>query len=125
MPPPTEGWKFDTALFLTIKQENIDVYQPAKRQSKKGHHRKALQTFQSRRMKSIKVLKRTESEVFIIAGILKSYMTNVTFMVTIIFNGNIPAKVYCESAVGNYGLYCHAILVLLQLKHFTTSCLWP
>ena len=102
-----------------IKQENIDVYQSAKRQSKKGQYRKALRMFQSRRMKSMKVLKRGESEVFIKAGVLKSFTTDVTHMVTVKFNGNIPEKAYCECAVGNCGLCCHAILVLLQLKHFT------
>ena len=119
VPPPTAGWKFDTALFPKIKQENIDVYQSAKRQGKKGQYRKALRMFQSRRMKSIKVLKRGESEVFIKAGVLKSFTTDVTRMVTVKFNGNIPEKAYCECAVGNCGLCCHAILVLLQLKHFT------
>ena len=119
VPPPTAGWKFDTALFPKIKQENIDVYQSAKRQSKRGQYRKALRMFQSRRMNSIKVLKRGESEVFIKAGVLKSFTTDVTRMVTVKFNGNIPEKAYCECAVGNRGLCCHAILVLLQLKHFT------
>ncbi|KAL9959757.1 hypothetical protein ACROYT_G033112 [Oculina patagonica] len=62
VPPPTAGWKFDTALFPKIKQENIDAYQSAKRQGKKGQYRKALRMFQSRRMKSIKVLKRGDTE---------------------------------------------------------------
>ena len=119
MPPPTAGWKFDTALFPKIKQEDIDVYQSAKRQGKNGQYRKALRMFQSRRMKSVKVLKRGESEVFIKAGVLKSFTTDVTRMVTVKFNGNIPEKAYCECAVGNCGLCCHAILVLLHLKHFT------
>lgn len=69
--------------------------------------------FQSRRMKSIKVLKRGESEVFIKASVLKSFTTEVTCTVTIKFNGNTPEKAYCECAVANCGLCCHAILVLL------------
>lgn len=113
VPPPTAGWKFNTALFPKIKQENIDAYQSAKRQGKKGQYRKALRMFQSRRMKSIKVLKRGESEVFIKASVLKSFTTEVTCTVTIKFNGNTPEKAYCECAVANCGLCCHAILVLL------------
>ena len=106
-------------LFPKIKQENIDAYQSAKRQGKKGQYRKALRMFQSRRTKSIKVLKRGESEVFIKASVLKSFTTEVTRTVAVKFNGNTPEKAYCECAVGNCGLCCHAILVLLQLKHFT------
>lgn len=102
-----------------IKEENIDAYQSAESLGKKGQYRKALQMFQSRRMKSLKVLKRGESEVLIKAGVLKRFMTHVRCMVTIKFNVNIPEKVYCECAVGNCGLYYHAILVLVQLKHFT------
>ena len=60
-------------LFPKIKQENIDAYQSAKRQGKKGQYRKALRMFQSRRMKSIKVLKRGESEVFIKASVLRCF----------------------------------------------------
>lgn len=116
VPPPTAGWKFDKS---KIKQENIDAYQSAKRQGKKGQCKKALRMFQSRRMKSIKVLKRGESEVFIKASVLKSFTTVVTHMVTVKFNGNTPEKAYCECTVGNCGLCCHAILVLIQLKHFT------
>ena len=52
-------------------------------------------------------------------SVLKSFTTDVAHMVTVKFNGNIPEKAYCECAVGNCGLCCHAILILLQLKHFT------
>ena len=119
VPQPSAGWKFDTALFPKIKQENIDNYQSAKRQGKQGQYRKALRMFQSRRMKTIKVLKMGESEVFIKASVLKSFTNEVTRTVTVKFNGNIHEKAYCECPVGNCGLCCHAILVLLQLKHFT------
>ena len=85
MSPSTAGCKCDTVLFPKIKQENIDVYQSAKRLGKKGQYRKVLRMFQSRRMKSIiKVLKRGESEAFIKAGVLKSFTTGVTRMVTVL-----------------------------------------
>ena len=118
IPPPTAGWKFDTSLFPRLTQETIETYQSAKRQGKKGQYRKALRMFQSRRMKSIKVLKEGE-HIFIKANVLKSFASEVTRTVTVQFNGNCPQKAYCECAVGKCGLCCHSILVLLQLKHFT------
>ena len=84
----------------------MSISQLLKRHGKKGQYRKALRMFQSRRTKSIKVLKRGESEVFRKAGVLKSFTTDVTRMVIVKFNGNIPEKAYCECAVGNYGLCC-------------------
>ena len=118
IPPPTAGWKFDTSLFPRLTQETIETYQSAKRQGKKGQCRKALRMFQSRRMKSTKVLKEGE-HIFIKANVLKSFSSEVTRTVTVQFNGNCPQKAYCECAVGKCGLCCHSVLVLLQLKHFT------
>ena len=81
--------------------------------------RKALRMFQSRRMKSIKVFKTGDGELYVKASVLKSFSMEVTHTVTVLFNSNAPRKAYCECPVGNCGLCCHAILVLLQLKHFT------
>ena len=119
VPPKSAGWKFDTGLFPKIRQEDIDAYQTHKRQGKKGQYRKAVRMFQSRRMKSIKVFKTGDGELYVKASVLKSFSMEVTHTVTVLFNSNAPRKAYCECPVGNCGLCCHAILVLLQLKHFT------
>ena len=74
--------------------------------------------FQSRRMKHIKVLKRDGHIIYVKASVLKSFSSDVTQTVTVLFEGNIPRKAFCECPVGACGLCCHAILVLLQLKHF-------
>ena len=92
IPPSTAGWKF--ALFPKIKQEHINAYQSAKRQEKKGQYRKALRLFQSRRMKSIKVLKTGGAEVYVKASVLKSFTMEVTRKVTVLFYGNIPKKAH-------------------------------
>jgi len=119
IPPTTAAWRFNADLLPKIKQEDIDRYQMTKRQGKKGQYRKALRMFQSRRMKTIKVLKANENELFIKASVLKSYNSEVTRNVIVMFKGNSPVGAYCECPVGICGLCCHAILVLLQIRHFT------
>ena len=118
VPSATACWKFDATLFPKIGQVDIDNYQEHKRQGRKGEYRKAYRMFQSRRVKHIKVLKRDGHIIYVKASVLKSFSSDVTRTVTVLFEGNIPRKAFCECPVGACGLCCHAILVLLQLKHF-------
>ena len=118
VPPATACWKFDATLFPKIGQVDIDNCQAHKRQGRKGQYRKGYRMFQSRRMKHIKVLKRDGHIIYVKASVLKSFSSDVTRTVTVLFEGNIPRKAFCECPVGACGLCCHAILVLLQLKHF-------
>jgi len=119
VPPATAGWKFDVSLFPKIGQGEIDAYQSHKRQGRKGQYRKAYRMFQSRRMKLIKAIQGEGISIYVKASILKSFSTDVTRTVTVLFEGNKPKKAFCECPVGACGLCCHAVLVLLQLKHFT------
>ena len=119
VPPATACWKFDATLFPKIGQVDIDSYQAHKRQGRKGQYRKAYRMFQSRRMKHIKVLIGGGLLKYVKASVLKSFSSDVTRPVTVLFEGNMPRKAFCECPVGACGLCCHAILVLLQLKHFT------
>ena len=118
VPPSTAGWKFNTSAFPEVKQADIEFYQRAKRQGKHGQYWKAQRMFLSRRMKTTKVLRQETGEVYVKANVLKSFSMEVTRSVIILFHGNTPQKAYCECAVGVSGLWRHAILVLLQLKHF-------
>jgi len=119
VPPPTACWKFEASLFPKIGQSEIHEYQSQKRQGRQGQYRKAYRMFQSRRMKHIKVLQGEGATKYIKASVLKSFSTDVTRTVTVVFEENKPRKAFCECPVGACGLCCHAILVLLQLKHFT------
>ena len=119
VPPATAGWKFDVSLFPKIEQSEIDAYQSHKRQVRKGQYRKAYRIFQSRRMKLIKAIQGEGISIYVKASILKSFCTDVTRTVTVLFEGNKPKKAFFECRVGACGLCCHAVLVFLQLKHFT------
>ena len=119
VPRATAGWKFDVSLFPKIGQGEIDAYQSHKRQGRKGQYRKAYRMFQSRRMKHIKAIQGEGLSIYVKASVLKSFSTDVTRTVTVLFEGNKPKKAFCECPVGACGLCCHAVLVLLQLKYFT------
>ena len=119
VPRATAGWKFDVSLFPKIAQGEIDAYQSHKRQGRKGQYRKAYRMFQSRRMKHIKAIQGKGLSTYVKASVLKSFSSDVTRTVTVLFEGNKPKKAFCECPVGACGLCYHAVLVLLQLKYFT------
>lgn len=98
---------------------DIKGYQKLKRQGSEGQYRKALRMFNSRRVKTVKVLEEHEENiVFVKANIYKSFSNGLTRQAVLLFRNGKPSQGHCECAVGVSGLCCHVICILLYLEHF-------
>ena len=98
----------------------IKKNQALKRQVSLGQYRKALPMFNSRNVKTVKVMKEGE-DIFVKAHIFKSFTltTNngITRPAVVLFRNGAPMKGHCQCSVG---LCCHVICLLIFLEHYTS-----
>lgn len=72
IPPPEAPWIADSSLYPKVTRAMIKKYQALKRQGSLGQYRKALRMFNSRKEKTVKVIKEGE-DIFVKAHIFKSF----------------------------------------------------
>ena len=90
----------------------------AERDIKKYQSLNAKVMFNSRGVKTVKVLKEGDKH-FVKANIYRSFSNGITRNATIMFRRGKPSKGHCECTVRLSGLYCYVICLLLYLEHFT------
>ena len=98
-------------------------YQALKRQRSLGQYQKAVRKLNSRKVKTVKVIKEGE-HVFVIRHILKSFtpITNngITRPAVFLFQNGAPMKGHYQCSVGLSGLCCHVICLLIFLEYYTS-----
>ena len=101
----------------------IKKYQALKRQGILGQYRNALPMFNSRKVKTVKVIREGEG-IFVKAPIFKSFKpaTNngITRPAVVLFRSGIPMKGHCQCSVRLSGLCCHVICLLIFLEHYAS-----
>ena len=119
IPQMTAAWNSKEELYPRVTATIFKEYASKKREGSLGQQQKAYSMLTSRKITSIKTLKENDN-TFVRALIKKSYGTQVRPAV-ILFQSSVPVKAYCECPVGVSGLCCHALAVLLFLKHYSET----
>ena len=120
IPPITAPWGTHENMYPAVSSTSFKEYATRKREGSLGQQQKAYSMLTSRKIVSVKTHKNSESNIFIRALIKKSYGEQIRPAVLLV-ESPVPSKGYCECPVGVSGLCCHALALLLFLKHFTET----
>ena len=121
IPPITTGWSSNYDFLPRINATVFKEYASKKREGAMGQQQKAYSMLTSRKIVSVKSFTTGDGDKKFVKGqIKKSYGEHIR-PATIFFQNSIPLKAYCECPVGVSGLCCHALALLLFIKHYTET----
>ena len=110
-------WRSDNQLVPKISQSIFIKYASQKKEGSQGHQEKAFRMLQ---IVTVKVFVEDPNSLYVKAMIKKSY-DHESRPVIIHFKDDFPYQARCKCPVDTSGLCCHALALLLFLKHFHES----
>lgn len=120
IPLLSSAWSADRSLYPKVDSNMVSAYTGYKKQGSKGQFRKARRVFLSRKIKTVKSLK-VGDKTFVKAMIMKSFGQEISPAcrpAVVMFQKKVPVKGYCTCPIGNCGICCHVIALLMFLEYY-------
>ena len=116
IPPATAKWRAASDDLPRVDGKMFTQYVSKKQEGSAGQQKKALQMFTRRKIVNVKTLADGQ-DVYVKAMKEKSY-GSMQRPTVIMFEIGIPSKAHCSCPVGQDGICCHVLALLLFLKHY-------